>query len=100
MSPFVDYAKRAAVGERAILITHSEVFPGTFASTTETADALLGELQIERRAVLEWGPLGMQQLSRVQVERLSVMGYAGNSLPDHMDHLHGLSYFLDCLIKM
>ena len=53
MSPFIDYAKRAAVGERAILITHSEVFPGTFASTTETADALLGELQIERRAVLE-----------------------------------------------
>jgi hypothetical protein len=100
MSPFIDYAKRAAVGERAMLITHSEVFPGTFASTTETADALLGELQIERRAVLEWGPLGMQQLSRVQVERLSVMGYAGNSSPDHMDHLHGLSYFLDCLIKM
>ena len=33
MTPFVDYARRAAVGECAMLITHSEVFP-TFASTT------------------------------------------------------------------
>ena len=100
MAAFVDYAGRAALGERAMLITHSEVFPGTYASTTETADALLGELEIERRPVLEWGPMGMQQLSSARDGRLAVMGYAGNSSPDHMDHLHGLFYFLDQLIRL
>jgi len=33
MTPFVDYARRAVVGECAMLITHSEVFP-TFGSKT------------------------------------------------------------------
>jgi hypothetical protein len=35
----------------------------------------------------------MQQLSDVQ-EKFRLMGYAGNSAPDHIDHLHALSDFL------
>jgi hypothetical protein len=100
MAPFVDFACKAVAGERAMLITHSEVFPGTFASTTETADALVGKLDLERKAVLDWGPLGMQQLSQVRQGRLALMGYAGNSSPDHMDHLYALYYFLDRLLKL
>ena len=83
-----------------MLITHSEVFPGTFASTTETTDWLLRQLKLRRRPVLRWGPGGMQQLSEVRRGRLAVMGFAGNSAPDHMDHLHGMATWLRTLRKM
>jgi hypothetical protein len=36
----------------------------------------------------------MQQLSEVRAGRLSILGFAGNAGPDHIDHLHGLPEFL------
>jgi hypothetical protein len=91
---FLQFAKDAAAGRKRMLITHSEVFPGTFASTTETADWLLAELRLRRLPVLRWGPLGMQQLSEVRRGRLAILGFAGNSAPDHVDHLHGMATWL------
>lgn len=92
--PFLRYARRAAAGQASLLITHSEIFPGTFASTTETTDWLIGALGLTRTPVLAWGPGGMQQLSEVRRGRLTILGFAGNTGPDHIDHLHGLREFL------
>jgi hypothetical protein len=89
------YARDAVAGRGALAVTHSTVFPGTFASTTETADWLLSELGLARKAVLEWGPVGMQQLSEARAGRFSLLGFAGNSAPDHVDHLHALTALLD-----
>lgn len=97
LAPFVQMAEAAARGEKRFLITHSEIFPGTFASTTETTDHLVRELGIQRTPVLEWGPLGMQQLSNVQRGRFRILGFAGNSAPDHVDHFHGMFHFLQVL---
>jgi len=36
----------------------------------------------------------MQQLSEVQQGQLLIQGFAGNSAPDHLDHLHGMTDFL------
>ena len=80
-----------------MLITHTEIFPRTFASTTETADWLIGQLGLRRRAVLKWGPMGTQQLSEVVAGVFQVLGYAGNSAPDHVDQLHALPEFLKML---
>jgi hypothetical protein len=88
------FAEAAVRGEKRMLITHSTIFPGTFASTTETADHLLAALGLRRTAVLEWGPVGMQLLSRTEVGRLRVLGFAGNSAPDHVDHLHAMGGML------
>ena len=63
---FVRFARDAAEGKKEMVVTHSEVFPGTFASTTETADYLLGRLGLGRQATLAWGPQRTQLLSRVQ----------------------------------
>lgn len=79
---------------RPLVITHSEVYPGTYASTTETADWLLARLGARRRAVLRWGPGGMQQVSEARRGNITVLGFAGNSAPDHVDHLHGYSTWL------
>jgi len=95
---FVQFARLAKAGRKRLLITHSEIFPGTYASTTETADFVLGSLGLQRGAVLRWGPVGMQRLTETRAGRLTVLGYAGNSAPDHADHFHGLPVFLDMLL--
>jgi hypothetical protein len=94
LEPFLRFARDAAAGKKQLIVTHSEVFPGTFASTTETADYLLREVGVKRTAVLRWGPMGTQQLSEARRGKLLVAGFAGNSAPDHVDHLHALPEFL------
>ncbi len=94
---FVAFARRAIAGEKRFVITHSEIFPGTFASTTETTDWLLKSVGVERKPVVQWGPRGMQQLSEAHSGSFRVLGFAGNTAPDHIDHLHGYREFLDML---
>ena len=91
---FTRYARAAMRGDKQFLITHSEIFPGTFASTTETSDYLITALGLKRKAVLRWGPGGMQQLSEVRQGQFEVMGFAGNAGPDHIDQFHGMPEFL------
>ncbi|MFN8667975.1 MAG: hypothetical protein U0164_12430 [Gemmatimonadaceae bacterium] len=99
LQSIVRFAERAMRDEVRLLVTHSEVFPGTFASTTETADWLLRTLGLRRSAVLAWGPNGMQQLSQAQAASFTLMGFAGNSAPDHLDHLHALPAWLALVVK-
>ncbi len=80
-----------------MVVTHSEIFPGTYASTTETTDYLLAQLGLHRRPVLKWGPMGLQQLSEVRAGRFLLMGFAGNSAPDHVDQLHASPEWLRLL---
>ena len=91
---FAQFARAAMRGEKRFLVTHSEIFPGTFASTTETADWLLRSLALRRTPVLRWGPRGMQQLSEVRTGQFELLGFAGNSAPDHVDHLHAMPELL------
>jgi hypothetical protein len=91
---FARFAEEAAQGRKHLRITHSEVFPGTFASTTETADYLLHRLGLKRKPVLQWGPIGMQQLSVAHVGNFYLTGFAGNSAPDHLDHFYALGEWL------
>lgn len=99
LDAFVRFARAAVHGDKRFLITHSEIFPGTFASTTETADYLLVQLGLARTPVLRWGPRGMQQLSEVHAGGFELMGFAGNSAPDHIDQLQGMPEFLERLLQ-
>ena len=96
---FANFARAAMRGEKRFVVTHSEIFPGTFASTTETADWLLHALGVRRTPVLRWGPLGMQQLSEVHAGRFELLGFAGNSAPDHVDQLQAMPELLARLLK-
>jgi hypothetical protein len=76
LQPFLDFAREALASHKRMLITHSEIFPGTFASTTETTDFLIGELQVEaetgallgtaRDAGTQQRPLGQSANSRIR----------------------------------
>jgi hypothetical protein len=94
LDTFLTFARDAVAGRKAMLITHSEIFPGTYASTTETADWLLGQLGLTRTAVLQWGPTKTQQLSDTKRGRFHLVGFAGNAAPDHVDQLHSLPEYL------
>jgi hypothetical protein len=91
---YVQLARDAMAGKKRVIITHSEIFPGTFASTTETSDYILKELGLLRRAIVKWGPMKTQELSEVRSGRFLLIGFAGNSAPDHVDQLHSLPEYL------
>ena len=91
---FTRFAADAAARRTRFVVTHSEVYPGTYASTTDTASALLASLHLTRRPVMRWGPLGMQQLSEARRGGFLLLGFAGNSAPDHVDHLYALGDWL------
>lgn len=96
---FLKFARMAASGEKQMIITHSEIFPGTYASTTETAEYLVRSLNLKREPVLNWGPMGMQQVSETIQNDLHILAFAGNTAPDHIDHFHALHYFLSLIEK-
>jgi hypothetical protein len=91
------YAREAIRGTKRLLVTHSEIFPGTFASTTETTDYLIEHLGLHRTPVLSWGPRGMQQLSDVKAGAFEIMGFAGNTAPDHIDQFQAMPEMLAAL---
>jgi hypothetical protein len=94
VAAFVSFAADAVANRKRFWITHSEVYPGTYASTTEAANAVLASLKLERRPVLQQGPIGMQQLSAARAGGFVVAGFAGNSAPDHLDHLYAIGDWL------
>lgn len=99
LQPFLDFAELAAQGKKKLLFTHSSIFPGTFASTTECADYLIQKLGLSRTPVLRQGPLGMQQVGLTSKGGLTILAFAGNTAPDHVDHLHGFYYFIGLMLQ-
>jgi hypothetical protein len=89
----------AIAGKKHLIITHSEIFPGTYASTTETADDLLRHWGLTLHPVVRWGPMGTQMLSETKAGSLLVVGFAGNSAPDHVDQFQSLPEYLRWLSK-
>src|SRR5205814_8980553 len=86
----IGFARETVAGRKTIAVTHAENFPGTYASNTECPDYLLAQLDLKLQPQLRQGPLGMQQLSAVDVAGFHLRGYAGNSAPDHVDFLHAM----------
>lgn len=94
LDSFVNFGRGAMAGRKKFLISHSEIFPATYASTTECVDFLLAEFQLKRDAKLKNGPVGMQQLSAVDVNGFHIRGYAGNTGEDHGDQLQAMPEWL------
>ncbi len=90
LDAFVAFAKEATARRKTFVFTHSEIFPGAYASTTECADHLLSQLNLKPKPQLRQGSMGMQQLSAVDAGSFHLRGYAGNSAPDHVDHLQAM----------
>jgi len=99
LAVWIQFARDAIAGRKRMIVTHSEIFPGTFASTTETADYIVAQLGIPLHPVLKWGPMGLQQLSEARAGNFLLMGFAGNSAPDHVDQLHASPTWLKEFVR-
>lgn len=94
---FLEFAREAVSGRKYLVITHSQIHPGLYASTTECSNELLRELAIMRRMAVSSGPNGMKLLSLAKRNGLRVFGYAGETAADHVDHLHAMPFWFGYL---
>jgi hypothetical protein len=93
LDSFLTLANDAVAGKKRFVITHSEIVPGTYASTTECVDYILSKVGLVRSPKPLKGPIGMKQTSSARKHMLRVFGYAGDSAPDHVDHLHAMAFW-------
>jgi len=105
IAPFVRFAQKAAAGEKLFVMTHSEIGEFRYATTTETSDALLRVVGIERNRTIGWPerpsfPLGravmsnerwLEQRSEARRGDLRIAGYRGFKEDDHIAHLAQMS---------
>jgi hypothetical protein len=95
MTSFAQFAELAAEGKRSMWITHSSEFPGSYASTTETADYLIDHVGAERvpstpgASGAETG-FGLNLISSADLKGFHVRGYSGDANEAHGLHLRAL----------
>ena len=87
LKPFVDYAARAAAGERFMFVSHSSIDPPDFASTTECAHYLIASLGGKPEPVRRDDALGLELVEYFSRGNFHVRGHAGNDKADHCAEL-------------
>jgi len=84
---FKDFAKRAAKKRGFMFLSHSSIIPPGYASTTEVASYLIGELHGKPRKAKRADVLGLDMIRRYDKGNFHVRGYTGNDKPDHCAHI-------------
>ncbi len=87
MRDFLRFATSAADGNKAFIISHSSQRT-PYASTTETAEYLLGKLNLSRELDTTVRLQSLQQANRATRGDFIVKGFEGESGQDHLQHLH------------
>jgi hypothetical protein len=96
MRDFRRFAAAAARGEKVMIVTHTRLVPGTYASTAETADDLLEAVSLEATTFDPPKPLGDDLLvyREARAGSLWVVGTTGDDGAEHGRHLANLRLFL------
>jgi hypothetical protein len=84
---FVTYAQAAARGEKLFVVTHSAVPTYGYPNMQETTSALLSMSAFERKPVDVMDASGMHRTSECHVGSFHLMGFAGDGVQAHMDHV-------------
>ena len=93
LASFARFAKDAALGHKQMFISHSNIVPPDYPSTSETTSALLRMVGVGRKAVppTEQTPgrkdRRMVLVSQADEGLLHVRGYQGKTTTAHFDHL-------------
>ena len=91
LQPFIEFAEQAKQGKKLFVMTHSSIPTDTFASTTETSNAVLTSLGLTRVVQLDDERVGkMKLLSETHEGQFHLQGFSGTQARDHGDHLRGL----------
>jgi hypothetical protein len=92
--PFLSYAERAASGSATMVITHSDIQPPGYASTSEVAQAILDGVGGRRSYAGLIPQAGVEAKTRFEREGLFVRGYSGTGKEAHCAHLRLLAAIL------
>jgi hypothetical protein len=89
LQPFIDFAERAARGQKLMFVSHSSIIPPGYASTTETANFLIHKLrgQPSKARARPSDPMGLELISRYSKGGFHVRGFSGNDKLDHCAHI-------------
>jgi hypothetical protein len=89
LTPFVDFARQAAVGDKLMFVSHSSIIPPGYASTTETASYLVWAVggKPSTARTRSGDPMGLELIRRFSQQNFHVRGYSGNDTLDHCAHL-------------
>lgn len=106
MKDFLRFAKLAADGEKVMIITHSMVPTPGYASTCETADYLMDQLDLEPEPVaIVIEPAIKSEIQAVKIrlyrkairKGFSLYGSSGSGGADHVAHMRNMDYWLPAL---
>lgn len=86
LEPVVRFAERAARGDGILFLSHSQVVPPGYASTSEVADFLLGDVAGVRVPMQGRSALGAELFSGYDRGGLHLRGYRGGDKPAHCAH--------------
>lgn len=87
LEPFVAFAREAAEGRKLMVVTHSEIVPADYPSTTDTANALIeatGATRVESDAPAAT----LMPTTRADRGDFHVRGFAGVTKESHVAQLH------------
>jgi hypothetical protein len=87
IEPFVQFAKRAAAGERFMFMSHSSIIPPGYASTTEVAHHVVKQLKGKPKKTSRQDVLGLDMIDRFDKSNFHMRGYTGDDKPDHCAHI-------------
>jgi hypothetical protein len=86
-----EFAQRATTGDVIFYLSHSQIVPPGYASTTEVADYLLQRVGGERMPRQGQNPLGAELLSGFDRGNMHVRGYQGGDKRAHCAHVELLA---------
>ncbi len=89
MRDFLRFASLAATGKKSFVLSHSAQ-PTPYASTTETADYLLDALMMGRNSDSTIATPTWKQATAATRRGFVVLGFEGESGPDHLQHLRNI----------
>ena len=81
MQTWQELAQKAAKGQTQFVVTHTAVDPGSYASSTDTADWLIQQNQLQRQTPQSWQGQGVQPSSVAQQGNFSVVQLYNQSQP-------------------
>ena len=96
MAGFIRFARAAAEGKKTMILTHTKLTPGSYASTWETADVILDALQLEPQPIEPPVEIADGLLKYREVKRFGflLIGTTGEDGPEHGRHLAHMTLFL------
>lgn len=92
---FVSLAERAVAQDLTVVLTHSDIRPPTFASTTEIADYLLAKVDGRRAYAGLIDTFGVDHKTEFARGNFIVRGYTGTNKGAHCAHLRMLRSILE-----